>query len=87
VSFESDDYATVQGLVAAGVGVALIPRLALTRLDPGVVVRALDPSSPHRSVVAATPAGAGAAPAALSMLRILADIAQSFLDAPAGAAA
>src|SRR2546423_2405545 len=29
VSFESDDYATVQGLVAAGVGVALIPQLAL----------------------------------------------------------
>src|SRR5947209_412324 len=30
VSFESDDYQTVQGLVAAGVGVALIPELALT---------------------------------------------------------
>ena len=29
VSFESDDYQTVQGLVAAGVGVALIPKLAL----------------------------------------------------------
>ena len=32
VSFESDDYQTVQGLVAAGVGVALIPQLALTRV-------------------------------------------------------
>jgi len=30
VSFESDDYQTVQGLVAAGVGVALIPELALS---------------------------------------------------------
>src|SRR5580693_6530078 len=30
VTFESDDYETVQGLVAAGVGVALIPRLALS---------------------------------------------------------
>ncbi len=30
VAFESDDYQTVQGLVAAGVGVALIPRLALS---------------------------------------------------------
>ena len=29
VAFESDDYQTVQGLVAAGVGVALIPELAL----------------------------------------------------------
>ena len=31
VAFESDDYQTVQGLVAAGVGVALIPELALNR--------------------------------------------------------
>ena len=31
VSFESDDYLTVQGLVAAGVGVALIPQLALSQ--------------------------------------------------------
>src|SRR5207244_12743119 len=30
VSFESDDYQTVQGLVAAGVGVALVPELALS---------------------------------------------------------
>ncbi len=30
VSFESDDYQTVQGLVAAGVGVAMIPELALS---------------------------------------------------------
>ena len=30
VAFESDDYQTVQGLVAAGVGVALIPGLALS---------------------------------------------------------
>src|SRR5205085_5866294 len=36
VTFESDDYETVQGLIAAGVGVALIPQLALTHLHPGV---------------------------------------------------
>ena len=34
VTFESDDYETVQGLVAAGVGVALVPRLALTHVHP-----------------------------------------------------
>ena len=34
VTFESDDYETVQGLVAAGVGVALIPRLALDPRAP-----------------------------------------------------
>ena len=46
VTFESDDYETVQGLVAAGVGVALIPRLALTRVHPGIVVRELAPAEP-----------------------------------------
>src|SRR6201995_3587057 len=54
VAFESDDYDTVQGLVAAGVGVALIPRLALTHLHPGIVVRALAPPSPTRQVTGAT---------------------------------
>ena len=64
VTFESDDYETVQGLVAAGVGVALIPRLALTHVHSGVVVRELAPSSPTRKVVAATTAGPGVVPAA-----------------------
>ncbi|HET9718450.1 MAG TPA: LysR substrate-binding domain-containing protein, partial [Solirubrobacteraceae bacterium] len=77
VSFESDDYATVQGLVAAGVGVALIPRLALGAEHAGVVVRPLDPGSPTRQVVVAMPAGPGAAPAARSMARILADVAEA----------
>jgi DNA-binding transcriptional LysR family regulator len=80
VTFESDDYATVQGLVAAGVGVALIPRLALTRVHPEIVVRALEPSSPRRTVVAATPAEPATAPAARAMLHILTDIAPDYAD-------
>jgi DNA-binding transcriptional LysR family regulator len=75
VTFESDDYETVQGLVAAGVGVALIPRLALTRVHPGIVVRELAPRSPTRKVIAVTPPGAGAAPAARSMVQILTELA------------
>src|SRR5207247_5256701 len=51
VSFESDDYLTVQGLVAAGVGVALIPELALSSAREDVVVRTLSPKSPMRHVV------------------------------------
>jgi DNA-binding transcriptional LysR family regulator len=77
VTFESDDYETVQGLVAAGVGVALIPRLALTRVRPGIVVRELAPRSPERKVVAATTAG----PAARSMIRVLSDVARRYTDA------
>jgi DNA-binding transcriptional LysR family regulator len=80
VTFESDDYETVQGLVAAGVGVALIPRLALTRVHDGIVVRELAPRSPARKVVAATIPGAGAAPAAKTMLRILIDVAARYQE-------
>ncbi|HEY2769693.1 MAG TPA: LysR family transcriptional regulator [Solirubrobacteraceae bacterium] len=75
VTFESDDYETVQGLVAAGVGVALIPRLALTRVHPGIVVRELAPRSPVRKVVASTMSGPGVAPAAKTMIKILVDVA------------
>jgi DNA-binding transcriptional LysR family regulator len=80
VTFESDDYDTVQGLVAAGVGVALVPRLALTNVHPRIVVRELSPRSPARKVVAATMAGPGVAPAARSMLQILADVARHYSD-------
>jgi DNA-binding transcriptional LysR family regulator len=75
VSFESDDYQTVQGLVAAGVGVALIPELALSVVREDIVVRALSPNPPSRTVIAALPGGVGAhtrmIPAASAMLRIL----------------
>jgi DNA-binding transcriptional LysR family regulator len=71
VSFESDDYQTVQGLVAAGVGVALIPELALSVERDDVTIRALSPSPPVRQVIAATPGGADLVPAAPAMLGIL----------------
>ncbi len=71
VSFESDDYQTVQGLVAAGVGVALIPELALSTVREDIVVRALHPSSPVRKVFAATPRGAAATPALATMIDVL----------------
>src|SRR5579863_7766553 len=78
VTFESDDYETVQGLVAAGVGVALIPRLALTHVHPGIVVRTLAPRSPMRRVVAATISAAGVSPAARTMIKVLSDVARDY---------
>jgi DNA-binding transcriptional LysR family regulator len=71
VAFESDDYQTVQGLVAAGVGVALIPELALSTVREDIVVRALDPASPVRKVLAATPRAAAATPAVATMIDVL----------------
>ncbi len=76
VSFESDDYQTVQGLVAAGVGVALIPQLALSTVRPDIRIRALHPGSPVRKVFAATPRGAAATPAVATMLNVLREAAR-----------
>jgi molybdate transport repressor ModE-like protein len=76
VSFESDDYQTVQGLVAAGVGVALIPQLALSAVHPDVLIRPLAPQTPSRRIFAATPRGASATPALATMLDVLRDAAR-----------
>jgi DNA-binding transcriptional LysR family regulator len=73
VAFESDDYATVQGLVAAGVGVALIPELALPSVRPEIAIRELSPEGPERTVLAATPPGVRRSPAASTMLELLID--------------
>jgi DNA-binding transcriptional LysR family regulator len=81
VTFESDDYETVQGLVASGVGVALVPRLALSHVHPGIVVRELSPRSPARKVVAATMSKPGVAPAARTMIKILDDVAREYVHA------
>jgi DNA-binding transcriptional LysR family regulator len=71
VSFESDDYQTVQGLVAAGVGVALIPELALSTVRDDILIRPLHPASPVRKVLAATPRAAAATPAVATMIDVL----------------
>jgi len=78
VSFETDDYQTVQGLVAAGVGVALIPQLALSSVRDDIAIRALHPRVPVRTVTAATGRGEGVAPAADRMLEILADVSREY---------
>jgi DNA-binding transcriptional LysR family regulator len=77
VSFESDDYQTVQGLVAAGVGVALIPELALSVVREDIAIRALSPAPPVRRVIAATPEGARLVPAAPAMLGLLGEAADA----------
>jgi DNA-binding transcriptional LysR family regulator len=78
VAFESDDYQTVQGLVAAGVGVALIPELALTSVREDIAIRAVHPRAPVRRVLAATPRGAAMMPAVTTMLDILRSAARRY---------
>ncbi len=50
VTFRSDDNGTVQGLVAAGVGAALVPLLAVETSDERVAVVGLDPPIPPRVI-------------------------------------
>jgi DNA-binding transcriptional LysR family regulator len=85
VSFESDDYQTVQGLVAAGVGVALIPELALSVVRDDIAVRALSPAPPLRQVIAATPAGPRLVPGAPAMLGVLEATARDYMNNRGGA--
>ena len=53
VAFRSDDNGTVQGLVGAGFGAALVPLLTVDRNDARVHVLELDPEIPHRRVALA----------------------------------
>jgi molybdate transport repressor ModE-like protein len=77
VAFEADETLAAQALVAAGVGVTLLPRMALTALHPGAVPRALR-DAPVRRVLAARMQGGFHSPASDAMLAILQDVAASF---------
>jgi DNA-binding transcriptional LysR family regulator len=80
VAFEADETMAAQALVAAGVGVTLLPQLALTTPHPGVVARRLtDP--PARRIWAARLEGAYASPASDAMLQTLQDVAEEFREA------
>lgn len=77
VSFETEDYVAVQGLVAAGLGVALIPDLiARTVFNPEVVIRPVTPAS-RREIVAVTTTDLQRVPAVSAALDALSDVAGS----------
>ena len=80
VAFEADETQAAQALVAAGVGVTMLPQLALTTLHPGVVARRLS-NPPVRRIWAARLDGAYASPASDAMLQILQDVAEEFGEA------
>ena len=70
----SEDYATAQGFVAAGLGLSLIPLLGLGSRHPDVVVRKVRAPEPVRVLYAAvreTAAGAADRPALRGLLAAL----------------
>ncbi len=77
VAFEADDTLASQALVAGGVGITLMPRMALTALHPNVATRALT-DGPRRRVLAARMEGGFHSPASDAMLEILTQAAAEF---------
>jgi len=69
--FTTDDAVAVQALVAAGLGVAVIPGLPLTRPLAGVAVRPLQPGGPARRISVARPRDAYRGPAVAAMVEAL----------------
>ncbi len=87
IAFQNNDYTVLLGFVAAGVGVALIPDMAVRNVRDDVVVRSLTPAPPSRSILLAFPPGYRS-PAALAMHGVLRDVAAEWLSgAPEAAAA
>jgi DNA-binding transcriptional LysR family regulator len=74
VAFQSDDYNAIQGFVAAGVGVCLIPDLALVAVRDDVVIRCFEGRPVVRHVLAATLADGYLSASAASMLEILGEV-------------
>jgi DNA-binding transcriptional LysR family regulator len=81
VAFESDDFATVQGLVAAGVGVALIPDLGFATVRDDIVIRDLWAGEVKPRQVAAVVASGYRSPASEAMLEVLRETAAAYRSA------
>jgi DNA-binding transcriptional LysR family regulator len=71
IAFESDDYHVLQGFVAAGLGVTLLPELALSTLRSDLVALPIEPEAPERRVWAATRAAGSRSAAAEAMIELL----------------
>jgi DNA-binding transcriptional LysR family regulator len=87
VAIECDENDQVMAFVAAGLGVGVYPRLALTNLMPGVARRPVAGEAPTRRVFVATLAEGYRSPATEAMIGILCSIAGEFETAEETAAA
>jgi DNA-binding transcriptional LysR family regulator len=78
VAFQSSDWTAVQGLVAAGVGVALIAELGTSTVRDDIVIRDLGRQIDDRKVYAAVPTGGYRSPATTEMVTILQQVSRSY---------
>jgi molybdate transport repressor ModE-like protein len=75
IAFQTENPVAWQGLVAAGVGVAVIPELTIPSARPDIAIRELDAPSLVRKVSSAMPAGRYTPPAARAMTAALVEVA------------
>jgi molybdate transport repressor ModE-like protein len=82
IAYESHDYQEAQAMVAAGLGIAIAPRLALTnrRNDVRLVRFGSDVPAPIRRILLARPKNRTPTPTALAMTEILRTVAERFMD-------
>jgi DNA-binding transcriptional LysR family regulator len=86
VAFESNDHSVLVGLVAAGVGVALLSELAIRTVQADVAIRPVAVHAPYRQVLAAVPAEGYRSPAVDAMVEVLESVAGEFRGAGRAAA-
>jgi DNA-binding transcriptional LysR family regulator len=78
IAFESEEYQVLQGYVAAGLGVTLLPDLALPTLREDIVLKPTSPRAIERRVWAAVRSKGARSRATEAMLGVLRDTAAEF---------
>lgn len=73
--FTSSDYTVIFALVEAGLGVSLVPRLALESMSTSIQLRAVTEPQLSRTVLVAIRAGSGRNPAIATVIRALREVA------------
>ena len=86
VAYESNDYTAMQALVAAGMGVTLIPDLALLYPNPDVAIVDIAPEPPIRRIWAVTLEAGSRSTATDAMIDVLRGVSDTILARPALAA-
>jgi DNA-binding transcriptional LysR family regulator len=81
IAFRSDDINIVQGLVAAGAGIAVVPELTLANPRADIAIHNLGNSAPMRTIAAATLTGVHRSPAAIALLEVLTEVTERHLAA------
>jgi DNA-binding transcriptional LysR family regulator len=85
LSVASDDSVAVQAFVSAGLGIAVVPGLAVQRPLPGVVVLGLGADAPVRTISAVRPRDAYQPPAGAVMIDILRAVTRPLRETAAAA--